>query len=107
MPCDLTAFYKVSDLIIRPETEVLDGHHLVHLWVAAYLKWPVAIDQWMAHEAPGVSAGARLQGLSGRTLQAYVDQSVSVARRIDRLPLKWMHASISTKRVESVPTAQR
>ena len=25
MPCDLTAFYKVSDLIVRPDMEALDG----------------------------------------------------------------------------------
>ena len=106
MPCDVTAFFKVSDQIITADLDVLDGHQLVHLWAAGYMKWPVAIEQWMANEVPGVSAGAHLAGLAGRALPEYVNQSVAVARRIDRLSLGWMHESISTKRMACTMGAQ-
>ncbi|NBU65619.1 MAG: hypothetical protein EBS29_14120 [Chloroflexia bacterium] len=44
-PCDLDAFLATAPRIVGQGSR-LNGRALLHLWAAAFLKWPKAVGIW-------------------------------------------------------------
>ena len=98
-PCDLDAFYAAaSEIVTQPAgldgQVALTGLKLLHVWGAAFLKWPMAVRAWASSvvgsvEASGISADA-----SGGAAKFYVDTAVDIAVSCDQADLAWMHEQI-------------
>ena len=100
-PADLAAFFLgapalcgygiagVSEAISESIAHVSwTGHMLLKLAIAAFLKWPEAIEEW----AVQTYKSARMSG------EEYAAAMVAVIRKFDRRQTTWMHDQISHKR---------
>ena len=124
-PCDAEAFYDAAD-VLWGDTMVLHGHLLLQLWVAAYIKWPLAVREWVqqmvatqarlvnkggaaggdhaAFGAAGISiaapgaAGVSTAAPASWTASEYTRATLAVAQSLSSLPLVWMHRQISNGR---------
>jgi hypothetical protein len=94
-PCDCEAFLSCAPRLVGPGG-CLNGRALLHLWVAAFLKWPKAIRIWasmVADGVPGVSVGSP-ESIAG----GYAKMSLELARQCDSDDMAWVHKQITTGR---------
>jgi hypothetical protein len=98
-PADLAAFflwapalcgYGIAGVAIYESMAQISwtGHVLLKLAIAAFLKWPEAIEEWAVQTHKVV----RMSG------EEYAAAMVAVIRKFDRRKMIWMHDQISQKR---------
>ena len=94
-PCDVEAFLRGAHALLDGQSadDQLRGDDLFNLTCIAVIKWPLAIQTFVQE------VRARTPPLDAQEYLAVVDR---VCESVDGVDLQWMHAQISSNRMNIV-----
>jgi len=98
-PSDRKQFFRAADSLVGSRT-ALSGHDLLHLYAAAHLKLPHAVEAWMQWlrepGSPVVLEGGPAETRGPRTAAEFCNCCCELAAALNGFEATWEHEELST-----------